>query len=70
LIVLFAIESIIPTPPHADNRDFGHFLGTDAGQHFLKGAWGWFGLERRFLGRSALPPEWAIEPIQRLEPCT
>jgi uncharacterized protein len=44
LIALFAVEELIPTPPHADNRDFGHFLGTDAGQHFLSGAWGWFGL--------------------------
>jgi membrane protease YdiL (CAAX protease family) len=44
LIALFAVEQLIPTPPHADNRDFGHFLGTDAGQHFLSGAWGWFGL--------------------------
>ncbi len=44
LIVLSAIEAILPTPPHADNRDFGHFLDSDAGQHFLSGAWGWYGL--------------------------
>jgi uncharacterized protein len=44
LIVLFGVEALIPTPPHADNRDFGDFLGSDAGQHFLSGAWGWFGL--------------------------
>jgi hypothetical protein len=43
LIVLFAIEAILPTPPHADNRDFGHFLDSDAGQQFLSGAWGWYG---------------------------
>jgi membrane protease YdiL (CAAX protease family) len=44
LIVLFAIEAILPTPPHADNRDFGHFLDSDPGQQFLSGAWGWYGL--------------------------
>jgi membrane protease YdiL (CAAX protease family) len=44
LIVLFTVEALIPTPPHAENRDFGEFLSSDAGQDFLSGAWGWFGL--------------------------
>jgi membrane protease YdiL (CAAX protease family) len=44
LIVLSAVEALIPTPPHPDNRDFGQFLDSDAGQHFLSGAWGWYGL--------------------------
>jgi len=44
LALLTGVEALIPTPPHADNRDFGHFLDSDAGQHFLSGAWGWYGL--------------------------
>jgi CAAX protease family protein len=44
LIVLAGVEALIPTPPHSENRDFGEFLSSDAGQHFLSGAWGWFGL--------------------------
>jgi uncharacterized protein len=44
LALLFGVETLIPTPPHADNRDFGDFLSSDAGQHFLSGAWGWFAL--------------------------
>jgi membrane protease YdiL (CAAX protease family) len=44
LIVLFAVEELIPTPPRVDNHDFAHFLESDAGQHFLSGAWGWYGL--------------------------
>jgi len=44
LIVAFGIESVIPLPPHSANRDFGDFISSDAGQHFLSGAWGWFGL--------------------------
>ena len=44
LIVLFAVEALIPTPPHPENRDFGEFLSSDAGQDFLSGAWGWFSL--------------------------
>ena len=44
LIVAFAAEALIPTPAHPANRDLGVFLGSDAGQSFLSGAWGWFGL--------------------------
>lgn len=44
LILLFAVESIIPAPPHPENRDFGEFLSSDAGENFLSGAWGWYGL--------------------------
>jgi membrane protease YdiL (CAAX protease family) len=29
---------------HPANHDLGIFLGSDAGQAFLDGAWGWFGL--------------------------
>jgi membrane protease YdiL (CAAX protease family) len=44
LIVAFGLEQLIPALPHPDNRDLGSFLGTDAGQSFMHGAWGWFGL--------------------------
>jgi uncharacterized protein len=44
LIVAFGLEELIPTLPHADSRDLGSFLGSDAGQAFMHGAWGWFGL--------------------------
>jgi membrane protease YdiL (CAAX protease family) len=44
LIVAFGVEELIPAFPHPDNRDLGSFLGSDAGQTFLHGAWGWFGL--------------------------
>jgi membrane protease YdiL (CAAX protease family) len=44
LILALGAEALIPTPPHAESRDFGDFLSSDAGQHFLSGAWGWYGL--------------------------
>jgi uncharacterized protein len=42
LILFAAVEALIPTPPHPDNRDFGEFISSDTGQHFLNGAWGWY----------------------------
>jgi membrane protease YdiL (CAAX protease family) len=44
LIVAFGAEELVPTLPHADGRDLGAFFGTDAGQSFMHGAWGWYGL--------------------------
>jgi uncharacterized protein len=45
LIMAFGAEDlIIPALPHADNRDLGAFLGTHAGQAFMHGAWGWYGV--------------------------
>jgi uncharacterized protein len=44
LIAAFGLEELIPTLPHADSRDLGAFLGSDAGQTFMHGAWGWFGV--------------------------
>jgi uncharacterized protein len=40
-ILLFAIEAafVIPGP---SVRDFGDFLGSDRGEDFFSGAWGWF----------------------------
>lgn len=44
LFVLFAAEGLLPEFPHPENRDFAVFLESDAGQSFLSGAWGWFGV--------------------------
>jgi membrane protease YdiL (CAAX protease family) len=43
LMVVFATEELIPLAG-PENRDLGAFLGSDAGQTFMHGAWGWFGL--------------------------
>ena len=34
----------MPTLPHADGRDLSAFFGSSAGQAFMHGAWGWYGL--------------------------
>jgi uncharacterized protein len=44
LIVLFAAEGVIPSPPSPPDRDLGLFLGSDAGQSFLSGNWGFLAL--------------------------
>jgi membrane protease YdiL (CAAX protease family) len=45
LMLAFAVvHTAIPLVPHPENRDLGEFLGTDAGENFLSGAWGWFAL--------------------------
>ena len=44
LIVAFGVEELVPVISHPDNRDLGVLLESDAGQAFLNGAWGWFGL--------------------------
>lgn len=44
LIVLFAAESLIPSLAYPADRDLGAFLGSEAGEAFFNGAWGWFGL--------------------------
>jgi membrane protease YdiL (CAAX protease family) len=44
LIVLFALEEFVPVVSPPDGRDLGAFLDTDAGQSFMSGNWGWFGL--------------------------
>jgi membrane protease YdiL (CAAX protease family) len=45
LILAFGAEEMlsggIPSPA---NRDMGTFLNSDAGQSFLSGNWGWFGI--------------------------
>jgi membrane protease YdiL (CAAX protease family) len=43
LIVATLIESMIPLGG-PKGRDFGAFLGSDAGKAFMHGAWGWYAL--------------------------
>ncbi len=42
LVLLFALEELVPAFPHPIPRDFGLFLDSSAGEDFLSGAWGWF----------------------------
>jgi uncharacterized protein len=44
LILLFGAEQLVPSLPAPANRDLGTFLGSDAGQTFMHGAWGWYGV--------------------------
>jgi membrane protease YdiL (CAAX protease family) len=44
LIAALAAEELIPRVAMPENRDFGTLLESDAGQAFLHGAWGWYGL--------------------------
>jgi len=44
LVLAFALEGLLPAPPTPESRDLALFLGSDTGQQFLDGAWGWFGL--------------------------
>lgn len=42
--LLFAVAAVqlVPGPAAAAGRDLGEFLGSDAGEAFLGGSWGWF----------------------------
>jgi len=44
LCALFALEALLPAFGVPENRDFGSFLDSDAGQSFLDGNLGWFAL--------------------------
>lgn len=44
LVVLYASEEFLPAVSPPAGRDFAAFLNTQAGQDFLSGNWGWFGL--------------------------
>jgi membrane protease YdiL (CAAX protease family) len=44
LIALFAVGAMLPVFGVPESRDFGKFLDSEAGQSFLSGNWGWFGL--------------------------
>jgi membrane protease YdiL (CAAX protease family) len=40
-ILIFGIEQILPAIPGPSVRDFGDFIGTERGEDFFSGAWGW-----------------------------
>lgn len=42
--LLFGVAAVqlLPGPAAAAGRDLGEFLGSDAGETFLAGSWGWF----------------------------
>lgn len=42
LIIVFAVEGLIPSPAFPANRDLGAFLGSQVGQDFLRGNWAFF----------------------------
>jgi membrane protease YdiL (CAAX protease family) len=44
LLVATAAEELVPVLPHSVSRDLGMFFESTAGQHFMHGAWGWFGV--------------------------
>jgi uncharacterized protein len=44
LTLLFGAHVFIPQVAVPGERDLGAFLGSDAGQSFLSGNWGWFAL--------------------------
>jgi len=44
LVIALAAEELLPTLPTPATRDMGLFLESHAGQTFLSGNWGWFGI--------------------------
>jgi uncharacterized protein len=44
LVLLFAVEAILPTFGVPENRDFATFVDSAVGKSFFSGAWGWFGV--------------------------
>jgi uncharacterized protein len=44
LILAFGAEGLVLPTFYSGDRDFGSFIGSDAGQAFMKGAWGWYGI--------------------------
>jgi membrane protease YdiL (CAAX protease family) len=41
-VALFGIWMLVPAIPGPSPRDFGNFMGSDAGKDFFRGAWGWY----------------------------
>jgi uncharacterized protein len=44
LVLLFAVEAVLPTFGVPENRDFATFVDSAVGKSFFSGAWGWFGV--------------------------
>jgi membrane protease YdiL (CAAX protease family) len=43
-VVLFGLKEALPAIPGPSVRDFAEFAGSDSGEDFFRGAWGWFAL--------------------------
>ena len=43
-VLLVAILDLVPAIPGPSVRDFSDFLGSDRGEAFFQGAWGWFAM--------------------------
>ena len=41
-VLLFGVWTAVPSIAGPSVRDFGDFIGTDRGEDFFRGAWGWF----------------------------
>jgi membrane protease YdiL (CAAX protease family) len=41
-VALGAVWALVPTIPGPSDRDFADILGSDRGEDFFSGAWGWF----------------------------
>jgi CAAX protease family protein len=58
LIVLLAAKEMLPGLPTPAGRDLGEFIGSQAGQDFLSGNWGWFAvIVTMFMFNTALGEE-------------
>jgi membrane protease YdiL (CAAX protease family) len=44
ILAVTAVNELIPTFPAPENRVLATLVASDAGQAFLDGAWGWYGL--------------------------
>ena len=42
LILLFALGGFVPTFSTPENRDLATWIGTDSGERFMQGNWGWY----------------------------
>jgi membrane protease YdiL (CAAX protease family) len=44
ILAFVAAQELVPTFAAPENREFATLVGSDAGQAFLDGAWGWYAL--------------------------
>jgi uncharacterized protein len=42
LMLLLALEELVPSPPNPAGRDLAAFFGSTTGQSWMSGNWGWF----------------------------
>ena len=41
-LLLFGLWTLVPAIPGPSPREFGDFIGSDRGEAFFQGAWGWY----------------------------